>query len=138
MTEPTHEPTLGRLPAFDVHDDDQLLAALGAVLDEAEPIPSHLHAYASALFELGGLDAELAELTFDSLIDDAPVLVRASEQPRVIVYTGAMLSIEIEITAEALLGQLAPPGPASVTLQTPTASTAYPVSKQWPPRYSAK
>ena len=51
---------------FDLNDDDRLLALLGDVLNDAEPVPDRLREYARTLIELGDLDRELAQLTYDS------------------------------------------------------------------------
>ena len=57
-------------------DDDRLLRLLGEVLDESDPVPPDAAAAARAA-DLGRLDAELADLVFDSLLDERDVTAPA-------------------------------------------------------------
>ena len=115
---------------FVLSGDDALLRALDGMLDEVEPLPGHLSASARALFELGGLDSELAQLTYDSWTDRASVPVRDDgDGGRVLVYAtadgpGDNLSVELVISADgSLLGQLVPAVVCTIRVQTPTGET---------------
>src|SRR5207302_7717877 len=62
--------------------------------------------------------AELAELAFDSLLDDDAVLVRGSDQPRLLTFEGSSVTIELVVVTEddgrRVIGQLVPVQPATV------------------------
>jgi hypothetical protein len=107
---------------FDLSADDQLLRALDGMLDEVEPLPAHLTEYARALFDLGGLDSELAQLIYDSRSDLAAAPVRDDRNGgRVIVCTtDDSASVELVIAEGVLQGQIVPSGSYTVRVQTPT------------------
>jgi hypothetical protein len=109
-------------------DDDQLLAALGDALRAAETVPDSFAEAGRAAYTWHGIDAELAALTFDSAAEPAGVpAIRAEEaSPRFLTFAAADLTIELEIGADAIVGQIVPPqaghadacpasGPASST-----------------------
>lgn len=102
----------------DWRDDDRLLADLGAALRRAEPVPEAVLAGARAAFSWRTVDAELAALSYDSLLDDALLVRGADAPPRILEFTGRDMSVEVELTAEALVGQLVPPAPGEVVLLT--------------------
>jgi hypothetical protein len=106
-------------------DDNDLLRALDELFTDTDPIPEHLSNHARALFDLGGLDAELAVLS-----DEAGALVlRSPADPiRVVTFTSERVSIELESLPDGMLaGLVAPPLPAIVRLQTPNGSTVAPL-----------
>jgi hypothetical protein len=95
-------------------DDDQdtaLLQALGRAVEAHDPVPADVVAAAKASYTWRTIDAELAELSFDSLLEDT-VLVRGDDQPRLLTFEGASVTIEVVVVAEAasrkLVGQLVP------------------------------
>jgi hypothetical protein len=100
-------------------DDGDLLAALRGVWDEVDPVPEHVLEAARGAFAWRDVDAELAELVLDSRLTDAGV--RSSEGPRLLTFEAPDLTIEVEVgvttTGRNLVGQLVPPGPASVTVR---------------------
>jgi hypothetical protein len=68
------------------------------------------------------IDAELAELTFDSLADhEEAALVRGQQQERLLSFRASGLTIEVEVTgagpARRLIGQLVPPQRAEVKIR---------------------
>lgn len=104
-------------------DDEQLLAALGEALREADAVPSGVIARGEAAFDWLTIDAELATLTFDSAIDPVyaaePERVRAETAPlRALRFQAQAAAIVLEVTDDALVGQLLPPGAADVSLLT--------------------
>ena len=102
------------------HDgrDDELLAELGEALRQAGRPTETMTAAAEAAFAWRTIDAELAALTYDSLEDEA-VLVRDGGGPRSLTFEGGGISVEIEHTAEGLVGQLVPPVRGRLTLWAP-------------------
>ena len=100
--------------------DDALLDELAALLGpRLEPPPEVLHAAREA-FAWRTIDAELAALTCDSLLDDAAVAVRAVTTPRVVTFETPALTIEVEVdvapSGRRLLGQLLPAQEAELEL----------------------
>jgi hypothetical protein len=102
-------------------DDDALLAELGDVLaGPGGAPPSELVAGAKALFTWRTVDAELAVLTYDSLLD-AEAGVRATALPRVLTFEAPGLTVELEVESDPrgrrLSGQLVPATLASVEVR---------------------
>jgi hypothetical protein len=103
-------------------DDDQLLAALGEALRSERSVPPEFTAMGKAAFAWHGIDAELATLTYDSVFESAEAASAGARcEPaslRYLTFTSRELTIEIEATDDALLGQLVPPGPGGVEVRT--------------------
>ncbi|WP_329348416.1 hypothetical protein OG226_08040 [Streptomyces sp. NBC_01261] len=89
---------------------EEELRQAAAILD---PVPADLRQFAMDAYALYDLDARLAELTFDSLIDAIPVR-GALDVPRMLTFTAGELSIDVEVTSEGLMGQVMPPQPAGI------------------------
>ena len=111
-------------------NDEELFARLRTVLAEVDPIDPVLVEHARLAFGWRTLDAELAELSYDSLADrEVMAAVRdgglAGGGPRLLGFdtdvTGeaeSALTVEVEVVVErgrpCLVGQLMPPAPATV------------------------
>lgn len=111
----------------DINDASELgelegeLRSAAAVLD---PVPAALRQIAVEAYALYDLDARVAELTFDSLVDAVPVR-GATHVPRMLTFHTGELTVDVEVTAESLLGQLLPPQPARIeVLDGPRAGAA--------------
>ena len=65
----------------------------------------------------------LASLTFDSALEPVRGLRSGSGQPRVLIFTAAHLSLELEVMADLVVGQIVPPGPGEVVVETPDGTT---------------
>ncbi|MGE5830458.1 MAG: hypothetical protein ACM30G_19145 [Micromonosporaceae bacterium] len=91
-----------------------------------DPVPAPLLYDVIDAFELRTLDAELAELTFDSLSELS--LIRAEHEPRILTFSADRRVVEVEVTDAnggwRIIGQLTPPGPAKVELRTRRRSVA--------------
>lgn len=107
--------------------DDALLAELAGVLRPYTVPPPEVVEAARQSFTWRTIDAELAALTHDSLLDDEPVLARAAAQPRILTFEAGELTIEVEVDetpgGRRLLGQLVPAGPAELELRCAGADT---------------
>jgi hypothetical protein len=118
------------------HDwtDDELLAELAEALRAEREVPGRLVEAGRALYTWRSIDAELADLaparlTYDSFVDDAALqgdevglfAVTRSETAalRSLTFAADDLSIELEVTADGVLGQLVPPQSATVQVVTP-------------------
>jgi hypothetical protein len=110
---------------------DTLLSELGGLLDRLDPVPPELIEQGRQIFCWRSIDTELAELSFDSLLDqDLALAVRSSDGsvlgPRMLgfgaVIDGEDLSIEVEVSATegqcTMIGQLEPAGATSIGLQS--------------------
>ncbi|GEK02233.1 hypothetical protein NHG22_21255 [Streptomyces sp. ATE26] len=93
----------------------------GALLEEElrqaaaalDPVPAELRQLALGAYALHDLDADIAELTFDSLVDALPVR-GVPDAPRMLTFRAGALIVDVEVTGEGLIGQVLPPGPARV------------------------
>jgi hypothetical protein len=98
-------------------DDDHLLAVLAEVIDETDPVPADARAIALAA-DLSGLDAELAELVFDSLLDQRDTTLRADPgDVRSLTFTTGDRTIEVDLSDGGLVGRLSPAEDASLELE---------------------
>lgn len=98
-------------------NDEALEEMLRRAAGIFDPVPAQLlqtAVDAFALAFLDDLDAELAELTFDSLTGSAAV--RGPGQPRLLTFAGAGLTVDLELTPDRIVGQLLPPQPAEVEI----------------------
>lgn len=106
--------------------DDALLAELAEVLHDRLAPPPEVYDAARSAFALRTLDAELAALTYDSLVDTEPSAVRSGDGPRVLTFEADGLTIEAEVdetpSGRRLLGQIVPPQPMGLVLESAAAS----------------
>ncbi|MFD7704456.1 hypothetical protein [Streptomyces caelestis] len=89
---------------------EEELRQAAAVLD---PLPPALLQIAVDAYALHDLDARVAELTFDSLVDAIPVR-GATDVPRMLTFTAGEVTLDVEVTEEGLMGQVLPPRPARI------------------------
>lgn len=99
--------------------DDGLLAVLRRALVARRAVPPEFVRAARNAFAWHSIDAELAQLTYDSSrAADALAGTRAELATiRVLTFTSSRLTIELEVTAEALIGQLVPMQAATIEVQ---------------------
>jgi hypothetical protein len=76
---------------------DDLERDLELALDRFDPVPAHLAPAAVAAFDRR-VDAELAQLVFDSLATTAGAGARGSGRPRLLTFEGAALTIDLEVS----------------------------------------
>jgi hypothetical protein len=91
-------------------DDEQLLADLGEAVRIGREVPARFIDIGKAAFAWHSIDAELAELSHDSAT--SPLLAGTRAEPatlRALTFVASCLTIEVEVTADALLGQVVPP-----------------------------
>ena len=113
-------------------DDDALLAALREALRAREAVPPEFVEAAKSAFAWHNIDAELAQLTYDSSRDAeyVPGLRAEAASIRALTFTSARLTIELEVTSDALLGQVIPPQAGVITVQPRDgAETEYPADE---------
>jgi hypothetical protein len=100
-------------------DDERLLSALGRALRARRDVPPEFVRAAKDAFAWHDIDAELAQLTYDSVDGpDVATATRAEDASiRALTFTSPRLTIELEVTAESLLGQIVPTQVATIEIQ---------------------
>ena len=100
-------------------DDEELLALLKEALQAGKAVPPEFTAAGRNAYAWHNIDAELAELTYDSL-DPASVAAVRSETAsiRALTFTSDHLTIEMEVNEDSLLCQLVPTGEGTIEVQT--------------------
>ncbi len=101
---------------------------LRRVLARIDPVPPGLAEAGIGAFAWRTIDADLAELVFDSLVDqDEAALVRGDQQGRLLSFRAGTLTIEVEVTgtgpARRLMGQLMPPQRGGVDIRHADSTT---------------
>jgi hypothetical protein len=102
-------------------DDERLLAALGEAIRARQAVPSWFVETGKSAFAWHNIDAELAQLTYDSQEDRREAAaMRSSETAsiRALTFTSDHLSVELEVTAHSLLGQIIPPHAGELEIHT--------------------
>lgn len=101
-------------------DDERLMEALSDALRARQAVPPWFLETAKNAYAWHSIDAELAQLTYDSSRDaEVSASLRAeSASIRALTFTSAHLTIELEIGDRGLLGQIVPPRPGMIEAQT--------------------
>ena len=88
-------------------DDERLLAALSEAMKARAAVPSWFIETGKNAFAWHNIDAELAQLTYDSNEDRMPAVTRAETASiRSLTFTSEHLTLELEVTGNSLLGQI--------------------------------
>ena len=102
-------------------DDDELEQELRRAERLLDPVPARLIGGAVEMFGWRTIDAELAELAFDSADAQSAATVRGSDQPRLLTFGAGELSVELELTGTAagrgITGQLIPGQQAGIEIR---------------------
>jgi hypothetical protein len=100
-------------------NDDELLEALRHAVAARDAVPAQFIAAAQNAFAWHNIDAELAQLTYDSMRDAEPSLSTRTEAAsiRALTFTSGHLTIELEVGTQSLLGQIVPAQSALITIQ---------------------
>ncbi len=103
-------------------EDTELEEELRRAVARFDPVPGELLQAAIEAFTWRTIDAELAELVFDSLIDqDEMSLVRGPQERRLLSFETGGQTIDLEVTSTSssrgLVGQLTPARQASVEIR---------------------
>lgn len=104
----------------DTSDAELMLELKQAVAGERSA-PDHVMEAAKAAFDWRGLDEEmeLLSLSYDSSLADA-VGVRGpgTAAPRMLVFDGEHVTIELELGSDVLMGQIVPAEPHRIILES--------------------
>nr|WP_246101827.1 hypothetical protein [Streptomyces cyaneus] len=107
--EPLGEQSLGD-DGFAVELLEEELRQAATILD---PVPAQLRQIAVEAFALHDLDARIAELTFDSVVDAIPVR-GATDVPRMLTFRAGEVTVDVEVSTHGLMGQVLPPQQARI------------------------
>jgi hypothetical protein len=103
-------------------DDTRLLNELRDLVERIDPVPEGVKHAARGSFTWRTIDAELAQLAYDSAVDEALLAsVRSSSTSRLLTFETPSLTIELELEPQGatsrVRGQLAPPQTAQVAVR---------------------
>ena len=101
----------------DWHDDEKLIEALREAFASADDVPAAFVEAGKSAFAWRTIDAELAALTYDSALEPLDAVAVRSESAilRSLTFASDGWTVEIELTPNAVLGQLDPPEVGTVT-----------------------
>jgi hypothetical protein len=104
----------------DETSESELIAALRKGLAASDPVPSDATEFARAAFTWRDLDADLAELEYDSAEEEVPAGVRSSTVVRMMSFQAGrwMIDIEYDETAGRIMGATSPPARFTIELHT--------------------
>ena len=109
-------------------DDEQLLGALREAMRARQAVPSWFVEMGKNAYAWHNIDAELAQLTYDSQADAEQLALVRSETAsiRALTFTSAHLSLELEVGTDTLFVQVMPPQAGILETQTKAAKTTSP------------
>ncbi len=107
----------------DVVDHDELLARLKMLTAALDPVPRRVVEAARGSFTWQSVEAELAELVYDSVVDEELVGARGGGA-RQLTFEAPDVTIELEVAPGSgrINGQLVPPTEADVEVRHPHGS----------------
>lgn len=108
MNDDLHDEATDEEPGDDGYDVGPLEEELRRAAVILDPVPAQLRQIAVAAFALLDLDARIAELTFDSVVDALPIR-GATDVPRMLTFRAGEVTVDVEVTAHGLMGQVLPP-----------------------------
>lgn len=100
------------------HSDEHLMDLLRASFEATDPVPDTVVAAAKEAFTWRTIDAELADIVFDSAVEELAG-VRTTETARQVTFRAPGVEIEVMVMPEGgrkLVGQLVPPQQVTVEL----------------------
>ena len=108
-------------------DDERWLADLREALQEARQVPRSVLEAGYSAYAWRTIDAELAELTYDSSTEDPALAGSRSQQAplRALTFASGSVTIELQLEGPVLLGQVVPAqtGELLVTLRDGSSRT---------------
>jgi len=114
-------------------DDEELLAALGEAVKARQAVPEWFVETGKNAYAWHNIDAELAQLTYDSDSDaDRGVAAAVRSEAasiRALTFTSARLSIELEVASDSLVGQIIPAQAGTLEVHTTGGVTSSPMDE---------
>ena len=104
----------------DSWDDEELMAALKEALASYQSVPPEFIEAGRNAFAWHNIDAEIAQLTYDSAghRDTVPVMRSEIASIRALTFTSTHLTIELEVSEDSLLGQVTPARNGTIEVHT--------------------
>jgi hypothetical protein len=104
----------------DSWDDEQLLGALKDALLARRAVPPEFVEAGKNAYAWRNIDAELAQLTYDSIRDKdrTPAMRSETASIRALTFTSPHLTIELEVSEDHLFGQVIPPREGTIEIHT--------------------
>jgi hypothetical protein len=99
-------------------DDEVLFTALRQAVQARQAVPAEFVTAGKNAFTWHSIDAELAQLTYDSSRDTEVTRSTRSEAAsiRALTFTSAHMTIEIEVSQDSLVGQIVPPQAGTIKI----------------------
>ena len=103
----------------DWNDDEKLIEALREAFAATDDVPAAFVEAGKSAFAWRTIDAELAALTYDSALEPLDALAIRSESAilRSLTFASDSWTVELELTPNAILGQLDPPEVGTVAVR---------------------
>jgi hypothetical protein len=122
----------------DLESDDELAERLGQLIARVDPVPSHVLAGARASRTWVTFDAELAELMYDSILDEDELVGVRGNGGRLLTFISAETTVELEVlpAGRGIVGQVG--GPTVPHLEIRHAAGSVPVEVDPVGRFSAR
>jgi hypothetical protein len=93
----------------ELYGDDDMMRHLAELAAQVDPVPLAVATAARASFSWADVDSELAELVFDSAMEDRELAGVRGAESRHLTFEGSGVTVEFEVCAGRLVGQVVPP-----------------------------
>jgi hypothetical protein len=99
-------------------DEEKIMSLLRRGLDQADPVPSDVTAFGKAALSWRSIDAELAELSYDSIDEASAATVRSTTSTRIVGFEAGdwMIDLEHDVATNELRGHIQPASRLEVEL----------------------
>jgi hypothetical protein len=104
----------------EICNEEQLLSALKESLRARRTVPPEFVETGKNAYAWHSIDADLAQLTYDSISDLGMATSMRSEPAsiRALTFTSKYLTIELEVSEDSLLGQVIPTRPGTLEIHS--------------------